>query len=55
MGDKPYQPPESRLSASAVHKRRWAHVVVAFLSAIFVPALLAYGVPFAPDPSRGSA
>ena len=44
MGDNPYQPPESRLSGSAGHKRRWAHVVVAFLSAIFVPALLAYGV-----------
>ena len=43
MSNNLYQPPESRLSDPTTPKRRWAHVVVAFLSAIFVPALLAYG------------
>ncbi|MGH8062787.1 MAG: hypothetical protein ACREO7_12335 [Pseudoxanthomonas sp.] len=32
------------MSDSTGSKRRCAHVVVAFLSAIFIPALLAYGV-----------
>ena len=36
-----YQPPQS---ATPVSERRWAHVVAAFLSALFIPALLAYGV-----------
>lgn len=44
MSNHLYQAPESGLSDSTESKRRWTHVVVAFLSAIFVPALLAYGI-----------
>ncbi|WP_139227237.1 MULTISPECIES: hypothetical protein [unclassified Pseudoxanthomonas] len=41
MSDNLYQAPQSR---SPDAERRWAHVIVAFLSAIFIPALLAYGI-----------
>ena len=37
----PYDRPKSALSVS---ERRWAHVVVAFLSALLLLPLLAYGV-----------
>jgi len=39
-----YQPPQSRSSDALPSEGRLAHVAVAFLSAIFIPALLSYGV-----------
>lgn len=44
MKDDLYQPAGSHRPGSVAPRRRWAHVVVAFLSAFFIPALLAYAV-----------
>jgi hypothetical protein len=41
----PYKPPQSHPVDGPIPGRRWTHVVAAFLSAIFIPALLAYGTP----------
>lgn len=43
VSNDPYQPPRSSTAAAVEPQRRWAHVVVAFLSAFCVPAALAYG------------
>lgn len=44
VSNNPYQSPQSDISDALPLERRWAHVIVAFLSAIFMPAGLAYGV-----------
>lgn len=44
MGKNPYQAPQSGVSDPSTSARRWAHIAVAFVSALLLPALLAYGV-----------
>lgn len=41
--NKPYESPRSNSIDDPKPGNRWAHVAVAFLSAIFIPALLVYG------------
>lgn len=42
MSDNLYHPPESHPPNAPEAGRRWAHVLVAFLSAMFIPGALAY-------------